>query len=286
MALTLAPATPAHVSELGRICYEAFKHVSERHGFESDFQSADFARMVWGMLVQREDIYTVAAFEDGRPVGSNGLLVSDGVGGVGPITVEVAGQGNGTGRRLMEDVLDYARQNGIEMVRLLQDSFNMASLSLYASLGFDTRAPVAVMRAAPAAAADRTVRPLTEADLPVVEELSRRIYKISRRNEIAASMRPPFQPLVRERGGRITGYYSLGMIGHGVAEAEDDLVALVGQAARGVPEEIATCLCPLVEGDLYRKLMAAGCRTRKVMNLMTLGPYEAPDGPWLCSVGF
>jgi hypothetical protein len=172
------------------------------------------------------------------------------------------------------------------MVRLLQDSFNMTSLKLYASLGFDTRTPVAGILPAPAASEDPSIRPLTEADLPAVEELSRRIYKVSRRNEVAAQLQPPFRPLVRERDGRIAGYYTLGMIGHGVAETEDDLVALVGQAARGAPEEMSRCLCPLVEGELYRKLLAAGGRTRKVMNLMTLGRYEAPEGAWLCSVGY
>ena len=39
----------------------------------------------------------------------------------------------------MRGVLDYANSIGMEQVRLLQDSFNTKSLSLYASLGFDVR---------------------------------------------------------------------------------------------------------------------------------------------------
>ena len=286
MALELVPAKPEHVDELGRICYEAFKDIHDRHGFPSDFPIVAFARMVLGSLVQREDCYVVAALENGQPVGCNGLLIADEVAGVGPVSVEVPAQGRGIGRALMQDVLAHAERIGIEMVRLMQDSFNMGSLSLYASLGFDAKDPVAMMQPAPQPCPDGSVRPVMESDLPAVEELSRRIYKVSRRNEVAALMHPPFRPLLRERDGRVSGYFVLGMPGHGVTETEEDALFLVGEAATGVPAEFARCFCPLTEGSLYRKLLAAGGRAIKVMNLMALGPYEPPDGVWMPSVGF
>src|SRR5712691_4337085 len=114
--------------------------------------------MVIGMLVGNENYYGVAAMSQGQPVGSNFLLVSDEVGGVGPITVEVSRQGEGLGRQLMQDVLDHASETGIEKVRLLQDSFNMTSLALYASLGFNTKTPVALMQPVPASSPDDSVR--------------------------------------------------------------------------------------------------------------------------------
>ena len=286
MPLELVPAKPEHVSEMGRICYEAFKDIHDRHGFPADFPSTNFARMVLGGLVQREDCYVVVAAESGQPVGSNGLLTPDEVGGVGPVSVEVPAQGRGIGRALMRDVLSYATRNRIEMVRLMQDSFNMVSLSLYASLGFDTKDPVAMMQPAPQPCPDGSVRPVMESDLPAVEELSRRIYKVSRRNEVASLMHPPFRPLLRERDGRVSGYFIMGFPGHGVAETEEDALFLVGEAATGAPAEFARCFCPLTEGSLYRKLLAAGGRAIKVMNLMALGPYEPPDGVWMPSVGF
>jgi hypothetical protein len=184
----------------------------------------------------------------------------------------------------MQDVLDHARKSGIEKVRLLQDSFNMTSLALYASLGFDVKEPCALMQPAPAETPDDTLRPVTEADLPAIEEMSRRIYRVSRRNEVAAYLRGPFRPFLREREGRVTGYFILGMIGHGVAETDDDAVALVRQAARQLPQDFHRFFCPLTEGSLYRELLAAGCRNVKVMNLMALGPYEPPDGVWMPSV--
>jgi hypothetical protein len=169
-------------------------------------------------------------------------------------------------------------------VRLFQESFNLASLSLYASMGFDTKDSVALMQATPAAEADTSVRPITEPDLPVIEELSKRIYKNSRRNEVAAAAPYGFATFLRERQGRVTGYLLPGNFGHGVAETEEDALALVGEAARHLPPAVSRFFCPLSEGSFYRKALQAGFRAIKVMNYMTLGPYEPPDEVWMPSV--
>jgi predicted N-acetyltransferase YhbS len=286
MTIEMIPAKAEHVPVIGSIAYEAFKDISDRHNFPLDFASEDFGRMVMGMLVAREDYYGAVALLDGEITGSNFLLVSDEVAGLGPITVDVPKQGGGIGRALMVDALNHARENGLEMVRLLQDSFNSASLSLYASLGFDTKAPCAVMEVRPSEEQAEGVRPMTAEDIDAVEGLSRAIYRVSRKNEVASMIGGPFRPFVRERGGRVVGYFTLGMPGHGVAETEEDMVELVREAARQAPPEMRRCICPVVEGELYRRFLAAGFRTRKVMNLMALGPYEEPAGVWLPSVGF
>ena len=166
----------------------------------------------------------------------------------------------------------------------MQDAFNVASLSLYASLGFDVKEPVAFMQAAPLAEAANSVRPITEPDLPAIEELSVRIYKNSRRNEVAAAACYGFAALLRERQGRITGYLLPGIFGHGVAETEEDALTLIGEAARRLPPEIARFFCPLTESGFYRKALQGGCRVIKVMNYMTLGVYEQPEEVWMPSV--
>lgn len=249
-----------------------------------DFPSEDIARQVLEMLVQRNDFYGVVALAGGQPVGSNFLSLMDPVAGVGPITVDRSRQTQGVGRVLMQDVIKYAQHNDIEQVRLLQDSFNVASLSLYASLGFEVKDAVALMQAAPAPEADRKVRQVAETDLPAIEELSKRIYKNSRRNEVAAAARYGFSALLRERQGHITGYLIAGTFGHGVAETEEDALALVGEAARRLPPDFARFFCPLSEGNFYRTALQAGCRAIKVMNYMTLGPYQHPNEVWMPSV--
>jgi predicted N-acetyltransferase YhbS len=284
MAIELVPAEPQHAKELGSICFEAFRDVHDRGCGSRDFPTEGIAQQVLEMLVQRDDFYSVSALDNGRLVGSNFLSLMDPVAGVGPVTVDLSYQGQGVGQILMQDVIDYAQRNNTEQVRLMQDSFNVASLSLYASLGFDVKTPVAFMQAAPLAEADDSVRPITEPDLPAIEELSERIYKTSRRNEVAAAAPYGFAALLRERQGRITGYLLPGLFGHGVAETEEDALALIGEAARRLPPETARFFCPLTESSFYRKALQADCRVIKVMNYMTLGPYEQPDEVWMPSV--
>ena len=280
----LVRAEPQHVSELGRICYEAFKDVADSHGFSPDFPSVQVARNTIGMIVGRKDFYGVAAIVNGELAGSNYLSLTDPVSGVGPITVDCAFQGRDLGRALMEDVIEYARLNKVERVRLLQDAFNVASLSLYGSLGFDVKHPVAEMHLNAAVKADVTVRPVHESDVDALDEICQKNYKTSRRNELAAAVRAGFSPVLRERGGKFTGYLIPGLFGHGVAETCDDAVALATQAARLIPHERARSLVPLKDGDLFRAFLKAGCRTVKIMNLMAMGPYEEPASVWMPSV--
>jgi predicted N-acetyltransferase YhbS len=280
----LIPAEVQHVSELGRICYEAFKDIADRHGFTPDFPSVQYARRVIGMVVERKDFYGVAAIVNGELAGSNYISFTDPVAGVGPITVDCAFQGRDLGRALMQDVIDHARRNNIARVRLLQDAFNTASISLYASLGFDVKHAVAEILLNAAVRADATVRPVQEGDIEALDALCQKNYKTSRRNELAAAVRSGLSPVLRERGGKFSGYLIPGIFGHGVAETPDDAVALATQAARLIPHERARSLCPLDDGPLFRAFLKAGCRTVKMMNLMALGPYEEPDSVWMPSI--
>lgn len=143
---------------------------------------------------------------------------------------------------------------------------------------------VALLQSTPATRADENVRPVTEADLPTIEELSTHLYKTSRRNEVAAAIRFGFSPLLIEHQGRITGYLIPNFFGHGIAETEEDALTLVSDAARHFLPETTLFLCPLSEASLYRKALKAGCRAVKVMNLMAIGPYKPPDKVWLPSV--
>jgi len=91
-SVELIPVKPEHAGELGRICYEAFKDIADRHAFPPDVPSVQAGRAIIGMLASRPDFYRVAAMVDGELAGSNYLSLMDEVAGVGPITVDCAFQ--------------------------------------------------------------------------------------------------------------------------------------------------------------------------------------------------
>ena len=87
MDLKLRRGVPANSAECGRICFEAFKTVAERHNFSSDFPSPDVASGLVALLIAHPNFYSTVAELDGRIVGSNFLDERSQIAGVGPITV-------------------------------------------------------------------------------------------------------------------------------------------------------------------------------------------------------
>src|SRR5690606_10253839 len=224
-------------------------------------------------------------------VGSNFISTTDQVAGVGPITVDPACQGTGVGRALMQHVIDFARQRGLTHVRLLQDAINTTSLSLYSALGLVWRDAAATMDTPEPREEhrdDAAVRPMITADLPAADELSRRMYGFSRVNEVAAALQFGFPTFVIERDARITGYRTVTIFGHGMAESEADAIRLILASSARVEAGMGRFLCPLSQGGLYRRLLQAGCRTVKIVNYMSLEAYQAPaadGGVWFPSIG-
>ncbi len=283
MTAELRQARADDVPELGRICYEAFKDLSDRHGFPSDFATIEFAQQVVGMLVAQEKAYSVGAFDDDAAKGSNFINMWGDVAGIGPISVDIAAQGEGIGRRLMDDVIATARSQGHDMIRLCQDAFNMQSLALYTAMGFDTREPLAYLALSSEGLSDPGFRPATASDFDSMDELCQSIYRISRRGEYEVFLALGFPMFVLDRG-QIVGYQIGSALGHGVAETTGDMLTLFAGYGANAPG--AHAFVPIRDGELYRGALAAGHRNFKVMNLMSLGPYEDPQGTYAPSVMF
>ena len=270
-----------------RIAYEAFAGIHDRHRFPRDFPTLDVARGLVGAFSAHPSIWGVVAESEGRVVGSNFLDERGPVRGVGPITVDPEAQSAGVGRLLMEAVIERgARADGI---RLLQDSFNTASLALYASLGFRVEEPVALLAGTPSARPRRgvEVRPLCEDDIPACEELCVYVHGFERTRELADALESPgLSPYVALREGRIVAYaatlHEFGAA-HAVAESEDDLSSLIAGSVSPVGPP-ASFLLPLHQHDLLRWCLAAGLRIVKPMNYMVMGRYRRPQGAWIPSV--
>ena len=285
MTVHVRAATPSDAEMCGRIMFEAFQDVAGRHGFSPDFPAVEVGTQLAQSFIAHPDIFGVVAEANGRVVGSNFLMERDPIRGVGPITVEPHAQGVGIGRRLMEAVLE--RGSGAAGIRLLQDAFNMRSLSLYASLGFEVREPVLVMSGRPVSKPPEgtTVRTMTEQDLDACDALSTRIHGFPRSGELADAVRF-LAPVVGEIDGRVTGYLTaptFWIANHGVAETEDHMKALI-LGAGAAHEQPLSFLLPLQQANLFRWCLDQGLKAMKPMTLMTMGEYRAPNGSYLPSV--
>ena len=287
MNIRIRPVTPDDAQACGRIIYEAFKGIGERHNFRPDFPSADAATQFADFFIGDPAVFGVVAESDGRVVGSNFLSEWDPVRSVGPITVDPNLQSRGTGRRLMEAVVERAR--GAAGVRLVQDSFNTASLSLYASLGFEVKEPLVLIegKADGNLPAGFEVRPMKDEDLGAITELCRRVHGFERTGELK-SLAPMLTPFVALREGRVTAYASapnFWPLNHAVAEADEDMQALL-TGAGAASEGLLSFLLPTRQAGLFRWCLSKGMRALKPMTLMAMGEYQEPRGSYLPSVGY
>jgi GNAT superfamily N-acetyltransferase len=282
--LTLREVLPGDAEACAQIVFDAFGGIQDHHQFPRDFPSLEAAAGMIGMWIPNPGVWGVVAEIDDRIVGSNFLDERDPIRGVGPITVDPQGQNAGVGRKLMEAVLE--RGQGARGIRLLQDGFHMRSLALYASLGFEVTASCVVMSGQPVGNGDPgiEVRPVTEEDLEECEQLCEKVHGFERTGALRDAMEP-FTPLVALRDGRIVAYAStlnFWPMGHGVAESEADMEALVAGAGAATDEPVAL-LVPLQSG-LFQWCLGAGLRAVKPMNVMALGEYREPSGAWFPSV--
>jgi predicted N-acetyltransferase YhbS len=288
MPIQIRPMKLEDVEACGRICYEAFKGISERHNFRPDFPSVQAGIDLMRMLVDSPHSFSVVAERDGEVIGSNHLVEYDAIRAVGPITVDLGAQAKGAGRLLMEAVIERGR--GSAGIRLVQDSFNTASLSLYASLGFDVKEPLALIEGELKGdlPPDVTVRAIEEQDYGACAELCRKVHGFDRLNELK-NMPPFLTSFVALRDGRLTAYASaphFWVLNHAVAETEEDMQSLLLAAGNRSPGQPISFILPTRQTSLFRWCLKQSMRVIKPMTLMAMGEYHEPRGCYLPSVGY
>lgn len=285
MSITIREFAAADTEACSRIAYEAFLDVAQRHQSRPDFPSLEFANLVLESFLSSPSTYGVVAEEEGRIVGSNFLAEANEIRGLGPITVDPAEHSRGIGRRLMEAVLERAR--GAAGVRLMQDSFNMGSLSLYASLGFAAKEPTVFMEGKITGELPRgvEVRLMEECDLPQCAALHEEVHGFNRTAEIE-HLPPMFARFVALRDGAVLAYaaaLNMWAMNHAVARTEEDMRALLIGASASM-EEPLSFLLPIRQAALFRWCLGQGLRVIKPMTLMSIGRYQEPKGCFLPSV--
>jgi len=280
---TLRRATPEDAPECGRICYEAFRALSDAHGFARDIPSVEVAVGFLRMLIGHPGFYDVVDEREGKIVGSNFMDERSPILGIGPVSVDPAVQNQGVGRGLMQDVLNRAVARQAAGVRLVQASYHNRSLCLYTMLGFQTREPLSVIQGPPPKLgfAGYDVRPAQLADVDTCNALCREIHGFDRGGELNDAVEQKTAKVV-EHLGRITGYATfVGFFGHTVARTNQDVMALIDAA----PEFPGPgFLLPTRNYQVFSWCLANGLRLVQQMTLMSIGLYNEPAGAYLPSI--
>lgn len=282
--------TPIHASDLeeaARILFSSFQALYDFHRFPGAYPTEGVAATVLRGLIDHPKVWGVAARANGRLVGTSFLDERGQVRAIGPVSVDPEIQTRGVGRRLTSALLERARD--CPDVRLLQDSFNRASLSLYASLGLEVREPLILIAGRPSASGsgEVQVRPLEAADVDQCGQLCHEVHGFDRTLEVEDALGDPLcEPVVAVREGRLVAYATtLAYFPSAHAVAADDLdmrELILGFAAQTTRP--LSFLVPTHQGSLFRWCLSQRMRIIKPMTYMTLGAYSRPTGCWIPSV--
>ncbi len=288
----LRPGRIEDTDKVGKIIFEAFSAIADKHGFPPDYPSVDVARDLASSFLSNPRFYSAVAEDTSTGedkymvVGSNFLDErSNLVAGVGPLTIDPKYQNKGTGRQLMINVLERAKNKNFPAIRLLQASYHNRSLALYASLGFEVREPISTMQGKPIQETipGRSVRTATESDIESCNTICKAVHGHDRNGELRDSIKQGSAKVVLH-GYKITGYTcGLTYFNHSVGLTNDDLKALISSATGdyyGGPG----ILIPTLNTQLFRWCLNNGLRLVQQLILMTIGLYNEPAGSYMPSI--
>jgi GNAT superfamily N-acetyltransferase len=291
----LRPGRIEDADKVGKIIFEAFSAIADKHNFPPDFPSVDVARGLASSLLSNPRFYSIVA-EDNTSnggedkdsiVGSNFLDErSNIVAGVGPLTIDPKYQNKGTGRQLMINVLERAKNKNFPAIRLLQASYHSRSLALYATLGFEVREPISNMQGKPIQEAipGRSVRAATESDTESCNIICKTVHGHDRNGELQESIKQGSAKVVLHEN-KITGYTcGLTFFNHSVGLTNDDLKALISSATNDDSYGGPGILIPSRNTHLFHWCLSNGLRLVQQLTLMTIGLYNEPAGSYMPSI--
>lgn len=275
--MELRPVQMEDIQTCGKIMYEAFKDISQRHNFPPDFPDPAVAEGLLSDLLNAPAFDAFVAEEEGRIFGSIFVSRRSRVGGISVLTIDPTVQNRGIGRRLLRHGMEFLAKQGHTRQQIIQVGYHNRSLCLYAKSGFIASELLSNMTGKPIRAdiPSRTVRRAIDSDRGACNALCQRVHGFDREHEVAHAIARG-TAFVVVNNGRITGYTTgVGFVGHGVGETNEDLKALItstdGFSGPGI-------LIPTGNGELFRWCLENGLRVVQQMTLMDTQPLRPTEG--------
>jgi GNAT superfamily N-acetyltransferase len=280
--LTIRPAQLGEAAHLAADWHAAFSGVTDYHGFPRDFSSRQEATEIMEAILRAPYVHSFVADHGSGPLAGAVLWQGEEVAAIGPVFVRPTLQGGTLGRQLMDACIARAEGLGQKSIRLTQSSFNRASMSLYAKLGFEVKEPLVIMQGAPlnVAVPCYSVRQAQMSDLEAMDNLYYQIHCHRRTNAIESSIEHG-TAMIAESNGLMEGYMSdSGFGGHAVGISNKSIYALLG-AAREF--KMSGIMIPIRNAPLFKWCLDHGMRIVAPANLMVKGWYQEPKGAFLPS---
>jgi len=286
----IRPIEQNDAESCGKIGYEAHKTISSAHGYPSEQPSEEFGMELIRRLLENPNSWGVLVERQGKTLGSIFLhkFPPSPVAVIGPLTVHPSAEG-GLGRMLMDAALTRAREQNHDQVRLVQSPSHIRSFVLYTKSGFTLREPLFLMQGEPlkkrvSDTSNTNVHLVSDDNvISVCNDLCKSVYGFSREMELRQAKDQGVATMI-EQDGVITGYAAgIGIFGHAVAKSNEELKALISNApAIFGPGFFA----PARNHELINWLLENGFRIGWPANLMTIGPYQEPQTPFLPSLAY
>src|SRR6266516_2153152 len=291
MSLIIRPIEQNDADICGKIGYEAHKIISSAHGYPSEQPSEEFGIGLIRRLLGNPNSWGVLAERQGKTLGSIFLhkFPPSPVAVVGPLTVHPSAEG-GVGKMLMYAALTQARKQNHDQIRLVQSPSHIRSFVLYTKSGFTLREPLFLMQGQPLKGGNNNDTSSTNVrlvgddnDVSVCNDFCKSVYGFSREMELRQAKDQGVATMI-EGDGVITGYAAgIGIFGHAVAKSNEDLKAMIANASTILGPGF---FVPARNQELINWLLENGFQSGWPANLMTIGPYQEPQTPFLLSLAY
>lgn len=120
MTMELRPVQMKDIQACGRVMYEAFTDIAQRHNFPPDFPNAAVAEGLLSDLLNAPAFDAFAGEEEGRILGSIFVSRRSQVGGISVLTIDPKAQNRGVGRGLLQHGMGFLTEQGHIRQQIIQ----------------------------------------------------------------------------------------------------------------------------------------------------------------------